>query len=83
MLYQQITRINGELERAIKVSVIMEEGKKDAEQRCSDLEERLIELEEIGTRLLKSEIKKLEQKVRYFESFRFKLRITISCLPLT
>lgn len=41
----------------------MEEGKKDAEQRCSDLEERLIELEEIGTRLLKTEIRKLEQKV--------------------
>ena len=48
------------------MSVIMEEGKKDAEQRCSDLEERMMELEEIGTKLLKSEIRKLEQKVSSF-----------------
>lgn len=44
----------------------MEEGKKEAESRCNDLEERLVELEEIGTRLLKTEIRKLEQKVRVF-----------------
>ena len=41
----------------------MEEGKKDAEEKCSELQERLVELEEIGTKLLKTEIRKLEQKV--------------------
>ena len=45
------------------MSVILEEGKKDAEERCSDLEARLLELEEIGSKLLRTEIRKLEGKV--------------------
>ena len=72
-----MTRLNGELERAIKVSVILEEGKKDAEERCSDLEARLLELEEIGSKLLRSEIRKLEGKVCFISFLRSSVDIDL------
>lgn len=64
----QLARVQQELQQTQDRLANSERGRQSAERQVKDLEVKLEELEAQGGKVLKNQIKKLEQRVRHFVS---------------